>query len=222
MPPGFAVRLKVSRKASKRLSQQSRNAGNLAPALRLFGAHMLRSVAKNFALSGRRDGATGVWPALSETTIALRRTGDEGAPDISPMPLDDTGTLKNSITFKAGARTLTVGTDVPYGPDHQQEGAFGTKMAIVETVEVEAHTRAETQVAAHNRTTKDGRAVSVAAHTRKAHQVVAYSLTRRFDLPARPFLRFHRNDLAHARRILSAYLEGGLPAAIAAAAKGIA
>lgn len=209
--------------AAQHIREQGVRAGDLQPALSLFGAYMLRSTQKNFDAAGRQGGRRGVWPPLSERTKQQRRQGTGALLDLAlqAKPLQDTGRLKSSITFDARSHVVEIGTNVEYAPDHQQGGNFGGELKRVAVVQVPAHTRPATPVAAHTRTTAGGKTVSVGAHVRPAHAVRAYEFSQTTVTPARPFLVFQPNDLDVGLRTTTAYLRGGLPAAQAAIAQAV-
>ena len=58
------------------------------------------------------------WKALAKSTIERRRTGGGIG---GPMILQDTGTLRNSMTFNInGQQSVDIGTEVFYGRFHQE------------------------------------------------------------------------------------------------------
>lgn len=218
MPKGFAVKAKLSKKGAARAKEVRGRALDLKPAMRVIGQKMIRSTQQNFDARGRRDGATGVWPALSDVTIAIRKA--RGALD--PLPLQDTGRLKNSIVDNPLNRAVEWGTNTPYAPDHQQGGIFDAKKTVTRTFDIPEAAVGTYVVAAHVRKTKSGKVVKVKAHTVKAHARKAYSVTKTFDLDARVFLRMHAADRAEADSIVRGYIEDGPKGVLAATSGGAA
>ncbi len=170
-----------------------RRCRDLRPPLRRIGAFMLRSTQQNFAAQGRIDLQRRVWPKLSPLTILRRRAAQRRSIKI----LQATGRLKNSIVFEVGVTTVAIGTNVSYAPDHQQDGVFGASKLIDRTVRIPTSRRKGGRVKAHIRL-KDGQRIRVAAHQREPTIVKAHTVRERFRLPARPFLRFHGQDLRRA------------------------
>lgn len=86
--------------------------GNLKPAMKIIGEIVLRSVKNNFRQGGRPE----KWKALSPATLKKKRAN---------TPLIDTKRLMNSLTYKAHADRVEVGTNVIYGAIHQFGGPAG-------------------------------------------------------------------------------------------------
>ncbi len=166
---------------------------DLRPPLRRIGAFMLRSTQQNFAAQGRINLAKRVWPKLSPVTVARRKAKQRTATKI----LQATGRLKSSIVFDVGVTTVAVGTNVLYAPDHQQGGNFRGSKQITKTEKRLAVRRKGGRVKAHTRV-QAGQRVRVAAHQRRSTTVGAHTIKTSFRLKARPFLRFHRQDLKRA------------------------
>ena len=85
--------------------------GDLTPAMRDIGELVLLSVKRNFEDAGRPT----KWP-LS------RRVKEHGG-----QTLSDTGRLRNSMTSKAGADQVTIGTNVIYAAIHHFGGKIRPK-----------------------------------------------------------------------------------------------
>lgn len=87
--------------------------------LDMIGMTLAENARLRFVDGAGPDGSP--WDPLSSTTIARRRQG-------SSVPLRDTGRLMNSITHNVSNGSLSVGTNVVYGPTHQfgaKKGAYG-------------------------------------------------------------------------------------------------
>ena len=161
------------------LRHMQNRARNLRPVMQQIAQDQLRSVHRNFAARGRRNGQGGAWKRLSPATIAIR---DDGP---NPTPLVDTGHLKRSITARVVKNVVQVGTNVRYAEKHQQGGRWGSSVRVRETKRVPAHTRRV-----------NGKSVAVRAHK------------QRWDvrIPARPFLVIHTEDLERARKRMRDHL----------------
>lgn len=177
----------------ERFRQMVRNCSDLRPPLRRIGTFMLRSTQQNFAAEGRLDLRRNVWPRLSPVTIKRRRKAQRTGTRI----LQATGRLKSSISFDVGVTTVAVGTNVKYGPDHQQNGRFGASKLINRVAKIRPTRRKAHRVKAHTRV-QAGQRVRVPAHQRAATTVKSHTVRQRYRLPARPFLRFHKQDLKRA------------------------
>ncbi len=87
---------------------------DLSPVLEVIASDLSTFVDTTFAASTDPEGQE--WRDLAPLTKELRR-------GTAPYkPLIDTGTLRNSITATHGARSILIGTNVPYAGFHQ----FGT------------------------------------------------------------------------------------------------
>lgn len=77
--------------------------------------------AARLAFHDARDPYGRGWAPLSAVTVSRRRQG-------SAVPLRDTDRLMNSLTYRADASSVEVGTDVIYAGTHQfgaRQGAYG-------------------------------------------------------------------------------------------------
>ena len=75
----------------------------MTPAFKEIGLYMMGSLHKNIKMGGRPE----KWPPLAKLTVIGRRGGNA-------RPLQDTGTLINSIAMETGKDYVKVGTAVPY------------------------------------------------------------------------------------------------------------
>lgn len=101
------------------LRRLERVATDLRRPLGEIGHTLAENARLRFRVSRGPDGTR--WQRLSPVTIARRRKG-------SAVPLLDTGKLRNEITFRPDARSVTVGTNVIYAAVQQlgaRKGAFG-------------------------------------------------------------------------------------------------
>lgn len=99
--------------ATRRIGELSGRLSDLSPALRPAAEDLKTLIDDSFRESRSPDGTP--WAPLKPATIKRRRQG-------SSKPLVDTGTLRNSISVRAGKKTLRVGTNVPYAGTHQFGG----------------------------------------------------------------------------------------------------
>lgn len=90
---------------------QIKKLGDIRAPLMKSGNVMLASVHRNFRASGRPR----KWAPLARTTLIRKLR--EG---LSPLPLiGRTGRLQSQVTFRAGAKKLSIGTSIPYAKYHQ-------------------------------------------------------------------------------------------------------
>lgn len=110
------------RDLKKKLDQIERAANKNDRFLKRAGMVVLRSTDERFKLCRKPDG--GKWKDITDFTKANRKKGpSEG----EPIPLQDNGTLKNSVTpirgpgniWKPTQNYIDVGTNVPYANIHQ-------------------------------------------------------------------------------------------------------
>ena len=96
----------------KYLGEVSKNLEDLSVPLKLSALTMIKSIDKNFRVQGRPE----KWKPLAKSTVKRRRRG-------SSSILQDTGTLKNSISSQAlvkmrGKNTISIGTTNAYAAVH--------------------------------------------------------------------------------------------------------
>ena len=90
------------------LKKAGRSLSNLSIPLKQSGMLMMKSIDTNFKAQGR----PAKWKALASSTIKARKKG-------SSTILQDTGTLKNSITLDVrGTKEVAIGTSLIYAPTH--------------------------------------------------------------------------------------------------------
>jgi phage virion morphogenesis protein len=117
-----------------RLQGMEARGGNLSGVFRNFGEYMKGSIDKNFAAAGRPD----KWQPLAAATLggflASRKSfrtkkgnvSKKGAAALSGrLPLTDTARLRRSISYQAGSREISIGTNVIYAAIHQFGGKAG-------------------------------------------------------------------------------------------------
>lgn len=157
-----SVKVHIDGDPMKRLlGEITRRLQDLTPAMHEIGEIVRESVMRNFAQQRSPEGEP--WkPSLR----AIKQGG---------LTLVDTATLKNSINYRAEAKRVRIGTNIPYAAVHQfgaKKGSFGT---------VIAHVRE------HSRRTKSGGRATVRPHSR--HVTLPWG-----DIPARPYLGVRHED----------------------------
>ena len=168
---------------------------DLSAPLAEFGVYMIGSVDRNFREGGRRLGVPGAWPRLSPVTIKRRRKGQQANPRI----LQQTGILRRSTTWEVGPDRIAVGSNVPYAPDHHQDGRWGGFKLVDRVVWVRPHTRSRR---GSKTVTVQGRKVSVSGvGPKRPHHVKGYAQHQRYRLPARPIYVFQPADFARLESI---------------------
>lgn len=109
------IEIEIDSKSSRNLEnlfiKMETNIKKPIVALKQIGAYMLGSINKNFENQGRPT----KWAPLAPSTIAGRRNKNKASIKI----LQDTGYLKNSITYDATDDEVKIGTNVIYGKTHQ-------------------------------------------------------------------------------------------------------
>jgi len=123
------VRLTIDARSLKEHMQAAAKATrNLRPAMRDIGEHMLRSVQRNFDAEGRPVR----WQPLAASTL-MRKVGGKrrstkkrgGLRSAAARRLRGnkiltaTGRLRRSISYRASARQVLIGTNVIYAATHQ-------------------------------------------------------------------------------------------------------
>lgn len=99
--------------ATERIGEITGRLRDLSPVLAIVAEDIKTLTDDSFQESRSPDGKR--WKPLAPATIRQRRQG-------SSKPLIDTGTLRASISARAGKRTVRFGTNVPYAPVHQFGG----------------------------------------------------------------------------------------------------
>lgn len=148
---------------------------NLRPMLTEIGEATVESTKLRFKSSGPSpDGSP--WKPLSAATIRSRRKG-KGAE--APMPLLDTGRLRNSITKRVDANSVFIGTNVEYAAAHQfGASAYHPPQSRMVRLRV---------VKGRTRFAKD-------SHKRARTVWGTNSTGWTVNIPARPYLGFSQDD----------------------------
>jgi phage gpG-like protein len=105
-----------TRAVDEALAHLRANINNMLPAMKAIGGSVKGKVKLCFTDTETPYGNR--WKELSEVTKAKRRNR-------SMKPLNDTGVLKNSITYNASQFEVQIGTKEKYGITHQQGAAKG-------------------------------------------------------------------------------------------------
>ena len=130
---GVAVKI-LAADVLARLQGMEARGGNLSGVFRNFGEYMKGSIDKNFAAGGR----PAKWEPLGFATKVAWSLGKKshwGKKDKMTktgrtawkgrLPLTDTARLRRSISYRAGAREISIGTNVIYAAIHQLGGKAG-------------------------------------------------------------------------------------------------
>ncbi|GBC62490.1 phage virion morphogenesis protein [Desulfonema ishimotonii] len=160
------------REVAELLGRVAGRLSDLTPVMTEIGEILVADSADNFEAGRGPDGSR--W----ETSQRVKISGGQ--------VLLNTGRLRNSISYEAGKRRVSVGTSVKYAGTQQfgaKRGAFGTV-----AVTVPAHTR-------H----RNGKTVRVRSHTRT--QKLPWG-----DIPAREFLGISADAAAEINAALSGYI----------------
>ncbi len=184
--------------------------GDLAPLMADVGQSLVLSVDQRFATGHGPGGVP--WRPLHPRTV--KRKGGK------TLILVDTARLKNSITYRASAREVEVGTNVQYAAAHQ----FGATIEIpARTQEARRRTETRKRKAADGtetvwrkgqfaklQRTKAGGFKTVRGTALETVAIGAHTIT----IPARPFLGVDDGDKAaivEAVEVHIAALIGGAP-----------
>lgn len=156
-------------------------AGSPAPAMKIIGEIVRRSVQRNFEAGGR--------PTLWKASQRARQTGGK--------TLILRNILKRSITYEVQGNSVAVGTNVPYAAAHQF-GFDGTVLVRAHRQRITARDIIRRSVTARGRIRKTKLASGIGFV--KEHE-------RHMKMPERPFLLVQESDwrsinLALARWIL--------------------
>ncbi|MGE4545832.1 MAG: phage virion morphogenesis protein [Pedobacter sp.] len=92
----------------KRLRDIERAAGDLTPAMKNIGEHMLQSTEENFRTETGPDGQP--WQDVSPATRARKR---------HQKVLTESGHLRGTVNYRANRKSVRVGTNAPYAEPHQ-------------------------------------------------------------------------------------------------------
>lgn len=163
---------------------------NLKDALIDAGEEIITSVQENFEAEGRYSvvgsyiGGNTKWQELSPITKEIRKRTGRGENKILHL----SGRLRDSITRSEPTNdSITVGTNLSYARMHQ----FGAKKGEYGTV---------TQyIREHKRKSKNGNMYVIKGHQRNVKNPA-------FNVPARPFLTVHPENLERINRNFSDYL----------------
>jgi phage gpG-like protein len=176
------------------LAAMIRRGGDLSPVLRSFGEYMYGSIQRNFDAEGRPEkwqplklGTLQGWLA-SRKTFMSRATGDLTAKGKEALGgrkiLTDKGLLRGSVYAIPGSMSLMMvagGAAIPYAAIQQ----FGGKTAPHEIVAKNAKALA-TNIGFFKRVQHPGS-----------------------DIPARPYMVFQTEDLAHLEEMIAAFVVDG-------------
>ena len=119
---GLTLRMTGDKELKTLLKKMSSKAKNLAPPLKSIKMGLIASIDKNFKAGGRPE----KWKPLSPGTIAKRKKEGKGA-----KILQDTGTLKQSITGFSDKRTAKAGTNIKYAGIHQKGGIIRIPAMVI-------------------------------------------------------------------------------------------
>jgi phage virion morphogenesis protein len=130
---GVAVRA-LAADVLARLQGMEDRGQNLSGVMRNFGEYMKRSIDKNFSAEGR----PAPWARLSLSTLLGWGRGKKGhitkkgawskkgqTALAGRKVLTDSARLRNSISYNAGAREISIGTNVIYAAIHHFGGQAG-------------------------------------------------------------------------------------------------
>ena len=130
---GVAVKISAA-DVLARLQVMEERGSNLSGVFRNFGEYMKGSIDKNFAQAGRPV----KWPALAAATLmgffysrkSFRtkkgKISGKGQAALSGrLPLTVTARLRRSISYAAGTREISIGTNVIYAAIHHFGGPAG-------------------------------------------------------------------------------------------------
>ncbi len=119
------------------LQRLQRRTGDLSPALKAIGEHLLRATEEHFRTESDPDGRP--WKPLQVRSYHLgyRKRGKRTHTKRGALTaafqrylarrkiLTDTHELRGSIRYQVGATSLRIGTNKPYGAIHQLGGKAG-------------------------------------------------------------------------------------------------
>lgn len=167
---------KKLRKTERLLINLGETANRPTKALKQIGEVMVTSVQKNFASEGRPER----WASLSLMTLAMRRNKNKSSVKI----LQDTGMLKNSITYalRNDDTELAIGTNVVYAKIHQEGGKINIPARTIVPKKAKVL-----------RFTINGKVVFAKSVHQKARTAI---------VPQRKFLMFQEEDKEDIRSIL--------------------
>ena len=189
MPSEMSLEVK-SAELIARFTRMTERMRDMKEALIDVGEEIITSVQENFEAEGRYSvvgsyiGGHTKWQELSPITKEIRKR--MGREDSKILYLS--GRLQDSITRSEPTNdSITVGTNLSYAGMHQ----FGAKKGEYGTV---------TQyIKEHKRKSKSGNIYTVKGHQRNVKNPA-------FNIPARPFLTIHPDNLERIRNNLSNYI----------------
>jgi phage virion morphogenesis protein len=172
---GAGIRISVEGEAAieARLSLLAARFGDLTPLMEIIGMTLEVDAHDNF--EGEHSPAGVPWP---KSQRAIRDGG---------KTLQDTRRLFKSISYRADARSVEVGTNVIYGARHQY-GFSGTE-----------------RVASHKRTMRQVFGMRLASPI----EVTVGAFDRKVNTPARPFLGMSADARADIMDAVESYVGGG-------------
>lgn len=162
------------------LSRLSRRISDMREVMSDIGLEVVKGVKDNFEAEGRYSivgeyiGGDNKWQPLSKTTEKIKEKRGKSPPY---KILQDDGHLAKSIhTENVTENSVSVGTNMFYAPMHQ----FGARKGEYGSVVI--------QIDAHKRKSKSGNTYDVDKHQRRVPNPM-------FNIPARPFLTVHPDNL---------------------------
>ena len=196
----------LTKRVTDALNQDFKAFGNFTIPMKQSGVHMLRETDKNFRAAKSPDNKK--WKPLSPIT-PLGRVKAGGA-----RPLQDTGLLKNSVTFKpVGSNKIIIwavrksgGRDL--AAVHQFGATIKPKTKKWLTVPISKLVRLTTAGELHRQkktfiiTSKKGTPI-IMLKTTGGKAIPVYYLTKKVEIPARPFLGFSKENIEDIEKIFS-------------------
>lgn len=156
---------------------------DLQPILDEVGSSLVASTLRRFQTQSGPDGKA--WPQLSKST--LRKRGADA------RMLQASGRLRLSITHRASAREVEVGTNLVYAAIHQFGGKIETFAASMPVYRKQADVRA-----GKARFVKKSKSDFMSYHEVGAHSVA---------IPARPYLGIDADDQTSITEIFASHLD---------------
>jgi len=181
--------VKNTEKVKRELQKVAKRGSDARKPLKVIGLYMMRSIAKNFAEGGR--------PEKWQQSLSAKLTGKR--------TLIQSAQLKNSITFKATTRKLSIGTNKIYAKVQQFGGTIKPKSKKALTVPIHADAVGMRASDFQNTFVKKG----IIFMKRGENAVPLFALKKSVKIPARPFLLFQQEDVDFINKRLGQwFLEG--------------
>jgi len=175
----ITISMEVDNKVSKTLKSLDGKLKDFSVPMKLAGLYMLGSIDENF----RKEGRPKKWKPLSKFTLDGRRGG-------SKRILQDTGTLRRSITMHATKTQVKVGTSYPWARRLQ----FGGVNIMPERTIRPVNTKA----------------LRFIINGKEIFAKSAHIPEVRMDLPSRPFIVFQKEDYTMVEKIFGDHIDKGL------------